>query len=104
MAILKLSTEAYEFTYQIYGAVAVEEAPGAYREVAIDKGESTMNIASKLELNKLVKNKYSFYLRAKLSNSIILPGTYTLNSSMTYNEIFDIITNQDTNKEDGNSD
>lgn len=99
MFIMKAGTLAFEFSYQIYGAVAVDEEPGIERVVEIQKGESTMNIASKLELNKLVKNKYSFYLRAKLSDSVILPGTYTLNSAMPYNDIFNIITKQDTGDE-----
>ena len=104
MFILKIGTLAYEFSYQIYGAVAVDEAPGNERVVEIRKGESTMNIASKLELNKLVKNKYTFYIRAKLSDSVILPGTYTLNSAMPYNDIFNIITKQETAEDTESSD
>ena len=51
-----------------------------------------MDIASKLELNRVIVDKYSFYLKTKLQNKVIMPGTYRVNSSMTYDEILDIIT------------
>jgi len=90
--ITKVSTEIYNFSYQIFGQVTVEEEPGRDVEIQIKKGESTMNIASKLKINKIIVNKYSFYVKAKLLNKVIMPGTYTVNTSMTYDEIFDIIT------------
>jgi UPF0755 protein len=51
-----------------------------------------MNVASKLEVNKVIVNKYSFYVKAKLKKYVIMPGIYTVNTSMTYDEIFSIIT------------
>ena len=90
--VVQLSTEAYSFTYQIFGNVSVDEAPGREREVQIKKGESTMNVATKLENNRMVKNKYAFYLKVKFKEVAIMPGTYLLNSSMTYDEILDEIT------------
>lgn len=83
---------AYDFSYQVFGQVAASEEPGRDVEIQIKKGESTMNIASKLDLNKVIVNKYSFYLKAKLKGHNLMPGTYILNTSMTYDEIFTIIT------------
>lgn len=90
--IARISQLTYNFTYQIFGQVTKEEAPGRDVEIQIKKGESTMNVASKLEFNKLIVNKYSFYVKAKLKKYVIMPGTYTVNTSMTYDEIFTIIT------------
>ena len=90
--ITKVSTEIYNFSYQIFGQVTAAEEPGTDVEIQIKKGESTMNVASKLKLNRIIVNKYSFYVKAKLLNHVIMPGTYTVNTSMTYDEIFDIIT------------
>jgi hypothetical protein len=72
----------------------------------IKKGESTMDIASKLEVNRLIKSKYSFYLKTKLQKFVIMPGTYELRSDMTYNEILAIITDYSASiiKEDGAAD
>ncbi|MDF2542147.1 MAG: hypothetical protein K0S47_1865 [Herbinix sp.] len=90
--IVNVSKKAFEFTYQLYGPVTVDEEPGRELPFQVKKGESTMDIANKLKLNKLIVNQYSFYLKAKLQKQVIMPGTYVLNSSMTYNEIFTIIT------------
>jgi UPF0755 protein len=51
-----------------------------------------MDIATKLELNQAIKNKYSFYLKTKLQEYVIMPGTYIINSSMTYEEILAVVT------------
>jgi UPF0755 protein len=90
--IVRASKLTYEFSYQIFGQVTASEEPGRDIEIQISKGESTMNVASKLELNKIIVNKYSFYVKAKLKKQNIMPGTYTLNTSMTYDEIFAVVT------------
>ncbi len=86
------SRTAFNFTYQLYGPVSLDEEPGRTIPIRINKGESSMDIAGKLELNRVIVDKYSFYFKAKLQNEIIMPGTYRVNSSMTYDEILDIIT------------
>ncbi len=90
--IIKASGITYEFAYQIFGQETAAPAPGHDVEIQIKKGESTLNVATKLESNKLIKDKYSFYVKAKLKSHSIMPGTYTLNTSMTYDEIFEIVT------------
>jgi len=90
--ITSISKEAYSFCYQIFGQVTASDAPGRDIEIQIKEGESTMNVASKLELNKIIRNKYSFYVKAKLKKYNIMPGTFSVNTSMTYDEIFAIIT------------
>lgn len=92
MLITSASKKAYEFCYQVFGQVTASEKPGRDVKVKINKGESTLNVAKKLELNKVIRNKYSFYIKAKLKKYIIMPGTFVVNTSMTYDEIFAIIT------------
>lgn len=91
MILLQVGSTVYDFSYQVFGNVAVEAAPGAEREIVIQEEESSMSIARKLEQNKLIVNRYSFYVRAKIDGGVILPGTYTLKSSMTYDNILDVI-------------
>ncbi|CUH93161.1 endolytic transglycosylase MltG [Herbinix luporum] len=86
------SRAAFDFTYQLYGPVTVDREPGRTVPIQINKGESSMDVASKLELNRIIVNKNSFYFKLKLQNRVIMPGTYEVNSSMTYDEILDIIT------------
>lgn len=90
--IKKASDYGYDFAYQVFGAVSVEDAPGRDVKVTIMKGESSMNIASKLENAKLIVNKYSFFVKLKLKEYDIMPGTFVLNTSMSYDDILDTIT------------
>ena len=92
LLIVNVSKQAYKFTYQIYGPDSVDEAPGREIIFQIKKGESSMDIASKLKLNRAIENKYSFYLKTKIQALVIMPGTYIINSAMTYDEILAIIT------------
>ena len=103
--ISRFCRSVYDFGYQIFGNVSVTDAPGTDIDFTIKESESTMSVAAKLEYNKLVVNKYSFYIRAQLSasgeGSPILPGTYELNTSMNYDEILSVITDygQNTNQD-----
>ncbi len=90
--IKKAANYSYDFAYQLFGNTTVEAAPGRDVKVTILKGESSMNIASKLEDAKLVTSKYSFYLKLKLKDYEIMPGTFVLNTSMTYDDILKVIT------------
>jgi UPF0755 protein len=90
--ITSASKKTYDFCYQVFGQVTASEAPGRDVKIKIKDGESTMNVASKLELNRVIRNKYSFYAKAKLKKYVIMPGTFVVNTSMTYDEIFAIIT------------
>lgn len=97
LVMVRLCTAAYDFSYQIFGNVAVESAPGRDMAVEIQEAEGTMHIATKLENQGIVANRYSFFIRAKLSTGTkkpILPGSYKLNTSMTYDQIISVITNE----------
>ncbi len=97
--LIKVSGMAHDFGYQVFGKVTASESPGRDTTIQIKKGESTMNIAGKLELYGVIVNKYSFFLKAKLKKYNLMPGTYELNTSMTYDEIFDILTTPHTEEE-----
>lgn len=92
VAIVYASKTAYNFTYQLYGPAVVDESAQKDIYIKIAKGDSTMDIASKLELNRVIVNKYSFFVKAKLEERNILAGTYKIRASMTYKEILEIIT------------
>ena len=92
--IVKACSLAYNFSYQLFGDVRVDQTNPIERQLVIEKDESTMSVASKLELYNIIKDKYSFYVRAKLTDENILPGTYVVRSDMNYDMIFDVITTE----------
>jgi UPF0755 protein len=91
MLVVKFSQIAYDFSYQVFGSVRVSEENGREYELTISEGESTMRVAAKLEQNRIIVNRFSFFLRAKLMKKNILPGTYNVNASMDYDEIYAVI-------------
>ncbi len=102
IAIMKAGKFSYDFMYQIFGDVSVQEAPGTDLEFEVnDENESLMSVASRLEYSKLIVNKYSFFIRAKLDSSgisgpYIKTGTFELNTSMNYADILSVITDKST--------
>lgn len=102
LVVMRLGTAAYEFAYQLYGDVSVSQEPGSDVKIKISQGEGTMELASSLEYKGLIKNKYAFFVRAKLTANAenpILAGTYTLNTSMNFGEILRVITDITKNEE-----
>lgn len=88
----------YNLGYEIYGPVVVEEAPGTDKDFEVMKGESMYYVADRLYRKGIIVNKYSFYIRTKLmdkSEIKLKTGKYTLNTSMGYEEILDILTQSD---------
>lgn len=99
-----LSRNVYDFSYQIFGNVPAQEAPGQTVSFKINKGEDIVKLSERLKEENLIINPYSFAIRVKITvgkRQPILPGTYKLNSSMTYDEIIAIITNSELTAENG---
>ncbi len=99
--IYKGATYVYDFAYDVMSNKSAEEEPGREVTVQILIGESSMNVANKLETLKVIPegSHNAFYLRSKINafgakedKGDIKPGTYKLDTSMTYKEILNIIT------------
>ena len=91
-AVYKVGITAREFCFQVFGNYTMDAEPGINAEITIKDGASTMEVAAALEMNRLIPNRYSFYLKVQLMGYKILAGTYILNTSMTYDEILNEIT------------
>jgi len=61
--------------------------------VTIPKGASTSQIAEILKQNNLIKSEFRFKLESKLNNydGTFQQGTYTLNTSMTHQQIMELL-------------
>lgn len=91
-AVIKFSQYGYNFCYQIFGSVAVDQTgEGKEVEFFIQAGDSTKEVANKLKREGVIIDSYSFYTKSLLSKSNIQPGTYTLRSDMDYDTILNII-------------
>ncbi|MCH5264741.1 MAG: endolytic transglycosylase MltG [Lachnospiraceae bacterium] len=91
---LQLCHAGYSFAYDVLGETAAVLPPGEDKSFTITEDEDAFTVAENLANQNLIKSQYSFYLRMRLQEgrqSPMKPGTYTLNTSMTYEEILNII-------------
>lgn len=86
---------SYQFFYEVFGSVSMEDKPGADRDFKVEKSESVYHMAGRLEDAGLIRSKYSFYVRVFLTEQnrgVFHAGTYTLNTSMDYEDIINVLT------------
>ncbi|MBR5408171.1 MAG: endolytic transglycosylase MltG [Lachnospiraceae bacterium] len=97
-----IGKKAYDFGFRVFTEGPVAEAPGRDIVVSVDKGEGLRDIAKKLEEKGITSDWALFFVQAKLSEhkGEIDPGTYTLNNSMTTDEMMAILVKADENEED----
>lgn len=80
----------YQFAYRTVGDTSRDLPPGRDVVFAIEESESEYDVAKRLAQEDIIWDRYSFYLRMQLEKSDgthIQPGSFTLNSSMTYEDI-----------------
>lgn len=87
--------QGYHFCYEIFGSVVVEDAPGTEKLFRVSETDTMRDVAGRLEQENLIVNSRSFYIRTKLMDPetvMLHPGEYMLNTSMTYEEIINQLT------------
>lgn len=94
-AVWKFSQFGHEFCYQLFGSVSVDKlGEGKEVDFFIQAGDSTKEVAEKLDREGIIIDRYSFYTKSLLSKANIQPGTYKLRSDMDYDSILKIICRQ----------
>ena len=93
MFVYKGAMLAYDYGYRVFAEEAVDEAPGIDMKVTIESGMGAKEIGKLLESKGLIKDGTLFYLQNILSRykGDLKPGTYTLNTSMTTEEMMAVI-------------
>ena len=68
----------------------------------VEKNDSLLEVANKLELLRMIDNKYAFYIRGKFSGYVnkIKPGKYTVNQAMNNEEILSKLAKEEKENED----
>ena len=86
---LRASMVAYDFGYRVFTEPPMESKPGTSVIVTIEDDMDAKEIAEQLLDNGLIRDANLFWLQYQLSayKGDLLPGTYTLNTSMTAKEM-----------------
>ena len=85
IGVFKASTFCYDFGYRIFAEQPVSAEPGKDIVVQIDQDDSAYDIGKKLEAKGLLRDAELYVAQYYLSAYVddLIPGTYTLNTSMT---------------------
>ena len=92
--VLYIGKTAYYFGYNIFYQQPMDsEEEGRDVTVAVEEGDSVYQIGRTLESRGLIQDAKVFVVQEKLSNysGKLQPGTYILNTSMTPDEIMEIL-------------
>lgn len=92
--VIYIDKTAYDFGYNIFYQQPMDsEEEGRDVTVAVEEGDSVYQIGRTLESRGLIQDAKVFVVQEKLSNysGKLQPGTYILNTSMTPDEIMEIL-------------
>ena len=96
IGVFRATTYCYDFGYRIFTEKPVSAEPGRDIVVQISSSDSAFKIGDMLEEKGLIRDSLlytaQYYLSAYVGD--LLPGTYTLNTSMTAKEMMIIMANQ----------
>ena len=89
IGVFKASAFCYDFGYRIFSEPPVAAVPGTEVVVQIDEGDSAFDIGEQLEEKGLIRDSELYVAQYYLSAYVdkLLPGTYTLNTSMKTKEM-----------------
>lgn len=99
--IYKAGQKAYDFGFRIFTEEAMSAEPGRDVAVTIVQGDSDLDIGRDFEEKGLIRDPYLFMIQKKCSlyDADIKPGFYTLNTSMTAEDMFAIIAGKSDDEE-----
>jgi len=93
LLISKVGKYAYDFGYRIFTEEPMSSAPGRDVAITIVQGDSLKEVCEMLEEKGLVRDAKLTWIQKKVSvyDNDVQPGFYTLNTSMTADQMFEII-------------
>ena len=97
-ATVKLGGIRYDFGYRVFTESALDKEPGKDVLVQVREDTSARELGKTLEEKGLVRDGNLFFLQLKLSaySKRILPGVYTLNTSMTAKDMMVVMSTEES--------
>ncbi len=100
--LFRLGGKAYEFGFRIFTEEAMEEPPGRDVQITISNRDGVKEVANMLEEKGLIRDATLFRIQEKVSlyDGDIHPGIFTLNTSMTAEEMLGVLLKSDESEEE----
>lgn len=95
--LYELGMHSYSYGYRIFAEPPVSSGEGRDKLVQIKNSMSDADIGALLEEKGLIRDKWLFVLQLKISgySKKLKAGRYTLNTSMTADEMMQIMSQED---------
>ena len=96
MLVYKWSLLAYDYGQRVFNEPPMSAGSGRTVTVVVSEGDSAKEIGEKLEKSGLIRDAMLFRIQEMLSayKDELQPGTYELNTSMTTEEMMEIMAMQ----------
>jgi UPF0755 protein len=100
--VYRLAMYSYHFGYMIFAEASVEPSPGRDITISVEMDDDAYDIGKTLEKRGLISDAKIFYAQSFLLEyrTKMLPGIYTLNTSMKAEEMMEIMSASDDSSED----
>ena len=102
IVLFKLGGKAYEFGFRIFTEEPMSEPPGRDVQITVSKSDGIKEVSKILEDKGLIRDAKLFRIQEKVSmyDGDIHPGIFTLNTSMTAEEMFAVLLESDQKDEE----
>ena len=96
------AVKAYDYGYRVFAEEPVTVGEGRTISISVGAGDSVRDIGKNLEEKGLIRDANLFFVQELLSeyHGKIIPGIYDLNTSMTNDEMLEIMSSEQEEEED----
>lgn len=81
----------YEFGHSIFYQIPMEAKPGSNKVLTVEADDTSGDVAAALKDLGLIENELVAQFQMKFYEYEVVPGTYTLNTSMTSKEMLQLL-------------
>ena len=102
MFIIQTASAAYDYGYRVFTEPPLSYGDGRIISVYIEDGDSAKDVGEMLEQKGLIRDGRLFVIQELLSehHGNIQPGVYDLNTSMTTQEMLEVIAREPETEEE----
>ena len=100
--VYETAVKAYDYGYRVFAEEPVSVGEGRTISISVGAGDSVRDIGKNLEEKGLIRDVNLFFVQELLSeyHGKIIPGIYDLNTSMTNDEMLEIMSSEQEEEED----
>ena len=100
--VYETAVKAYDYGYRVFAEEPVSVGEGRTISISVGAGDSVRDIGKNLEEKGLIRDANLFFVQELLSeyHGKILPGIYDLSTSMTNDEMLEIMSSEPEEEED----